>query len=257
MRSRARTTGSASVSSKLSNSTHFFFEPDQLDRDICTFGREESDHILKSFRLYIGDMLLATDGCGNLYNMQIAAYENKLVKARTVKVSRNVNELPVAITVGFGLPQQSKADQIFDQCTQLGVTGFIPIISKNSPSKLTPEKSRERIKRWRKVVISSMKQSLRTVLPDISEPVDIEDTVALFGMYDLILLGSLKGPSFQAEMTKSAKKMLLLTGPEEGFSRIEEDTLIRAGAKPVLLGDRRLRAELAPIVLATLAGLGR
>lgn len=245
-------TGSAAVSSKLSNSTHFYFEPDQLEGEICTFGREESDHILKVFRLYIGDMLLATDGCANLYSMQIAAYENKVVKARVVKVSRHINELPFEVTVGFGLPQRSKADQIFDQCTQLGVTAFLPIISKNSPSKLTKEKSRERIERWRKVVISSMKQSLRTVLPDISEPVDIEDAVALFGMFDLILLGSLKGPSFQTEIATSAKTMLLLTGPEEGFSRIEEDTLIRAGAKPVLLGDRRLRAELAPVVLAAL-----
>lgn len=245
-------TGSAAVSSKLSNSTHFYFESDQLEGEICTFGREESDHILKAFRLYIGDMLLATDGCANLYSMQIAAYENKVVKARVVKVSRHINELPFEVTVGFGLPQQSKADQIFDQCTQLGVTAFLPIIAKNSPSKLTKEKSRERIERWRKVTISSMKQSLRTVLPAIAEPVEISEVSALFESYDLILLGSLKGILFRSEIAAGGKKILLLTGPEEGFSRIEEDSLTRAGAKPVLLGDRRLRAELAPVVLATL-----
>lgn len=240
------------MSSKLSNNTHFYFEPDQLEGDVCTFGREESDHILKVFRLYIGDLLLATDGCANLYSMQIAAYENKVVKARVVKVSRHINEIPYSVTVGFGLPQQSKADQIFDQCTQLGVSAFLPILSKNSPSKLTREKSRERIERWRKVVISSMKQSLRTVLPAISEPIDIGDAAREYENYDLILLGSLKGAKFDPEIAAAAKKILLLTGPEEGFSRIEEDTMIRAGAKPVSLGDRRLRAELAPVVLATL-----
>jgi 16S rRNA (uracil1498-N3)-methyltransferase len=250
-------TGSAAVSSKLSQSTHFYFEPDQLEGDTCQFGREESDHILKAFRLYIGDMLLATDGCGNLYSMQIAAYENKHVRARVVKVSRRINELPFELTVGFGVPQQSKADQIIDQCTQLGATAFLPILSKNSPGKLTREKSRERVERWRKVAISSMKQSLRSALPAIQEPADVEEAVATFGKFEAILIGSLKGAMFNPEITASSKRILLLTGPEEGFSRIEEDTFIRAGARPVLLGERRLRAELAPIVLATLVGLGR
>ncbi len=240
------------MSSKLSHSTHFYFEPDQLTGDTCQFGREESDHILKAFRLYIGDMLVATDGCSNLYSMQIAAYENKRVQARVVKVSRHINELPFEVTVGFGLPQQSKADQIIDQCTQLGAAAFLPILSKNSPGKLTREKSRERVERWRKVAISSMKQSLRSFLPAILEPVDIEESIGLFERYEIVLIGSLKGVAIRSEMTAAAKKILLLTGPEEGFSRIEEDTFIRAGARPVLLGDRRLRAELAPVVLTTL-----
>ena len=242
------------MSSKLSQSTHFYFEPDQLDGDTCTFGREESDHILKSFRLYIGDMLLATDGCSNLYSMQIAAYEDKRVRARVVKVSRHVNELTFEITVGFGLPQPAKADQIVDQCTQLGATAFLPIISKNSPSKLTTEKSRERVNRWNKVAVSSMKQSLRCVLPIVHEPLDLEDTTTRLGQYDSVILGSLKGVVFRPEFVNTAKKILVISGPEEGFSRIEEDTLIRGGARPVLLGDRRLRAELAPVILTTLAG---
>jgi 16S rRNA (uracil1498-N3)-methyltransferase len=242
------------VSSKLSQSTHFYFEPDQLDGDTCSFGREESDHILKSFRLYIGDLLLATDGKSNLYNMQIVAYEDKHVRARVVKVSRHINELPFELAVGFGMPQPAKADQIVDQCTQLGATAFLPIISKNSPSKLTREKSRERVQRWHKVAVSSMKQSLRCVLPEVYEPADIEATTSRFSTYDAIILGSLKGVVFRPEFVNSAKKILVLSGPEEGFSRIEEDSLIRAGARPVLLGDRRLRAELAPVVLAALAG---
>lgn len=242
------------MSSKPKGVTHFYLPSDQLQGDIGIFSREESDHILKSFRLYVGDMLHATDGNGNLYTMQIAGYENKLVNAKVVKISRLINELPYDVTIGFGIPQQSKADQIIDQCTQLGVHAFVPIISKNSPSKTNAEKSKERVNRWRKIAVAAMKQSLRTVLPDIAEPLDIEDFVTSFGKHDLVIVGSLKGNPFQNETAKSAKKILAISGPEEGFSRIEEDTMIRAGAKPVLLGDRRLRAELAPVVLATLLG---
>lgn len=238
------------MSSKHSAATHFYFEPRQLDGDTCLFSREESDHILKSYRLYIGDRIAATDGCGRLYQMKLTAFENRLVRAQVISSAERINELPVAITIAFGLPQQTKADQIIDQCTQLGAAAFAPLLAKNSPGKLTGEKAQARLERWRKVAISSMKQSLRTVLPEINAPRDLADLAGTIGSYDAALVGSLKGRPLGSEMLPSAaKKILLLTGPEEGFSRIEEDTLIRAGAMPVLLGERRLRAELAPVAL--------
>ncbi len=238
------------MSSKHSAATHFYFEPRQIDGDTCLFSREESDHILKSFRLYIGDRIAATDGCGRLYQMRLSAFENRLVRAQVISTAERVNELPVAITIGFGLPQQAKADQIIDQCTQLGAAAFVPIVAKNSPGKLTGEKAQARLERWRKVAISSMKQSLRTVLPDIAVPSDVAVVADTIGSYDAAIVGSLKGKVLsRGLLPAAAKKILLLTGPEEGFSRIEEDTLIRAGAAPVLLGERRLRAELAPVAL--------
>ncbi len=240
------------MSSKLSRATHFYFEPQQLQGEVCTFSREESDHILKSFRLYIGDTIYATDGRGSLYHMQLEAFEQRLVRARVLKKSERENELVQRITVGFGLPLQSKADQIIDQCTQLGAAAFLPLLSKNSPGKMSSEKAAARSERWRSVAISSLKQSLRTVLPEILPPLEIEALKDSLGNYDVVLLGSLKGkPLCRETFTSSIQNILLLTGPEEGFSRIEEDTLIRAGAIPVLLGPRRLRAELAPVVLLT------
>lgn len=237
------------MSSKHSAATHFYFEPRQLDGDTCLFSREESDHILKSFRLYIGDRINATDGCGRLYQMKLTAFENRLVRAQVISAADRVNELPIAITIGFGLPQPAKADQIIDQCTQLGAAAFVPVMAKNSPGKLAGEKAQLRLERWRKVAISSMKQSLRTVLPEIAAPRDVADLVETISGYDAAIVGSLKGGALSREGVPAAKKILLLTGPEEGFSRIEEDTLIRAGAVPVRMGERRLRAELAPVVL--------
>ncbi len=182
--------------------------------------------------------------------MKLTAFENRLVRAQVISSAERVNELPVAITIGFGMPQPTKADQIIDQCTQLGAAAFVPILAKNSPGKLTGEKAQVRLERWRKVAISSMKQSLRTVLPEINAPRDVADLAGTIGSYDAAIIGSLKGTALSGEvLPAAANKILLLTGPEEGFSRIEEDTLIRAGATPVLLGERRLRAELAPVVL--------
>ena len=241
------------MSPKQSNVVHFFIKPDAVEGTTATFSREESDHILKTYRLYIGDAILATDGIGNLYQMQLSAYENRQVRATIAKTSRFIGELPFKITVAFGIPQLSKADQIIDQCTQLGVTAFVPLLCKNSKSKLSADKSKARVRRWQKVAVSAVKQSLRSVVPEIINPVEIGEFVEKIPEYDFSLVGSLRGESVSGlEAVAADISVLLLTGPEEGFSRIEEDKLIRAGAKPISLGDRRLRAELAPVVITSL-----
>ncbi len=241
------------MSRKQSSVVHFYIEPGSISGNSALFTREESDHILKTFRLYIGDTFLATDGCGNLYQMELTAFEDRCVLAAIKGRRSQVGELAAKITVGFGIPQLAKGDQIIDQCTQLGASAFLPILSKNSKTKLTGEKAAARTSRWQNVAISAVKQSLRTVLPEILPPGDLVSVVDELGRYDGVYIGSMRGKALaEVEATKTAGSILLLTGPEEGFSRIEEDKLIRAGAIPVSLGSRRMRAELAAVVMLTL-----
>jgi 16S rRNA (uracil1498-N3)-methyltransferase len=242
------------VSPKRSHVTHFFVEPDQIENNRCAFTREESDHIFRTLRLAPGDLIKVTDGIGNLYDVMLGLSAGRAgTSAEIVKVSRWANEIAVGITVAFGLTLQGKADDIIEQCTQLGVRAFVPLLTAKSLARLDEDKARTRIERWRKVAISAVKQSQRSYLPTISSPCDIRRLAASYGDYDLVLIGSLQGKRLEYdEQLAAAKSILLITGPEQGFTLDEETTLIDAGAKPILLGERRLRAELAPIVLATL-----
>jgi 16S rRNA (uracil1498-N3)-methyltransferase len=242
------------VSSKRSHVTHFFVEPDQIENNRCTFTREESDHIFRTLRLAPGDLIKVTDGIGNLYDVMLGPSAGRVgTSSEIVKVWRWGNEIGVQITVAFGLTLQGKADDIIEQCTQLGVRAFVPLLTAKTLARLDEDKARTRIERWRKVAISAIKQSLRSYLPTISPPCDIRQLAASYGDYDLVLIGSLQGKRLENdEQLAAAKSILLITGPEQGFTLEEETILTDAGAKPVLVGERRLRAELAPIVLTTL-----
>ena len=241
------------MSSKRSHVTHFFVEPDQIENNRCAFTREESDHIFRTLRLAPGDLIKVTDGIGNLYDVMLGVRGRAGTSAEIVKVSRWGNEIAVEITVAFGLTLQGKADDIIEQCTQLGVRAFVPLLTAKTLARLDEDKARTRIERWRKVAISAVKQSQRSYLPTISSPCDIRRLATSYGDYDLVLIGSLQGKRLEYdEQLADAKSILLITGPEQGFTLEEETTLTDAGARPVLLGDRRLRAELAPIVLTTL-----
>lgn len=241
------------MSPKRSHVTHFFVEPDQIENNRCAFTREESEHIFRTLRLAPGDLIKVTDGIGNLYDVMLGVPGRVGTSAEIVKVSRWGNEIAFEITVAFGLTLQGKADDIIEQCTQLGVRAFVPLLTAKSLARLDEDKARTRIERWRKVAISAIKQSQRSYLPTISSPCDIRRLATSLGDYDLVLIGSLQGKRLECdERLAAAKSILLITGPEQGFALEEETTLIDAGAKPVLVGERRLRAELAPIVLTTL-----
>jgi 16S rRNA (uracil1498-N3)-methyltransferase len=241
------------VSSKRSHVTHFFVEPDQIENNRCTFTRDESEHIFRTLRLTPGDLIKVTDGIGNRYDVILGVRGRVATSSEIVKVSRWSNEIAVEITVAFGLTLQGKADDIIEQCTQLGVRAFIPLLTATTLTRLDEDKARARIERWRKVAISAIKQSLRCFLPTIASPCEVRRLAASFGDYDLVLIGSLQGKRLEYdEQLTAAKSILLITGPEQGFTLEEETILTDAGAKPVLIGERRLRAELAPIVVTTL-----
>lgn len=242
------------MSSKRSHVTHFFVEPDQIENNRCSFTHEESDHIFRTLRLVQGDLIKVTDGIGNLYDVMLGLSAGRGgSSAEIVKVSRWSNEIAVEVTVAFGLTMQGKADDIIEQCTQLGVRAFVPLLTDRTLARLDGDKARTRIERWRKVAISAVKQSQRSYLPTISSPCDVRRLAASCGDYDLVLIGSLQGRRLEFdERIATAKSILLITGPEQGFTPEEETALTDAGGKQILLGERRLRAELAPIVLTTM-----
>jgi 16S rRNA (uracil1498-N3)-methyltransferase len=241
------------VSPKRSHVTHFFVEADQIENNRCTFTREESDHIFRTLRLTPGDLIRVTDGIGNLYDVMLGVPGRTGSSAEIVKVSRWGNEMAIEVTVAFGLTLQGKADDIIEQCTQLGVRAFVPLLTAKTLARLDEDKARTRIERWRKVAISAVKQSQRCYLPTISSPCDVQQLAASLCSYDLALIGSSQGKRLEYDDgLATAKSILLITGPEQGFTLEEETALTDAGAKPVVLGERRLRAELAPVVLTTL-----
>ena len=94
-----------------------------------------------------------------------------------------------------------------------------------------------------------MKQSGRCVLPDVREPVQLEEFLSSAGAGDLKMI-----PHEKAELPLSARTTpgdgpaVVCIGPEGGFSDQEIARAREAGFLPVSLGARRLRTETAALV---------
>lgn len=232
--------------------THFYLEPDNIKGDTCRFSREESNHLAKALRREEGSEVLATDGRGTIYTVRLAKIIDRRVQGRIVSAEPGLNELPFAVSFAFGMQTMGKNEQVIDQLTQLGVNEIIPLTCRRSAVTLSQSRVSGKLERWQRVAVAAMKQSLRAVLPGIREPQSATQLLEILPGYDLVFIGSLGagGKSGSVDI-QSGMRILLISGPEEGLSEDEETALISAGARPVRLGARRLRAELAPIVLMT------
>jgi len=144
----------------------------------------------------------------------------------------------------------STFDEIVEKSTQIGVSEIVPVISKRSFQKLSVIK--EKIGRWERVALGSLKQCGRHQPLKISQPVSLEDLPTEGDFLNLF--------PFERERSQTVLEVLkgktkpggvnILIGPEGGFSEEEFLTLKEKGFIPVSLGNFVLKSETAATVAA-------
>lgn len=158
------------------------------------------------------------------------------------------NELDKKIIVAFSLVNENKTDLILQKCTEIGVYSFIPLITNRSKIKVN-DKFNKKIERWNKICKEAAEQSHRNIVPKVSNVKSINDLEKID--YDLKLLCSTKEKekSLKNCLQNSTKydTIIIVIGPEGGFSDIEESFLNKIGFISVSLGASILRVETAPI----------
>lgn len=224
----------------------FFVRPEDVAEGFLTLKDDEAWHILKSKRKQIGNDIRAVDGQGNGYHGVIhALYKDRIVVAITHRDWRQ-NEPEIQLTLALGLIKGDRFDWVVEKGTEIGVSRFIPVLSDFTVAVSA------RLPRWRNVAIAAMKQSGRSVLPEILAPMPFSDLIALPFDRKLLVHPLPTGENASAWLEKARPRtVLLVVGPEGGFSDSE---LARAKGEfaTLALGQRRLRSETAAVVASTL-----
>jgi len=228
----------------------FYFPPDSLHEGSIVFSAEESQHMVKSLRLGVGDRVRATDGAGRFYDSAIEHAAAARVRARVLKVTEAKACAP-AVTVFQGVVRAQRMDLLVEKAVELGSAGLVPIECERCLRRVAAP----RLARWRRIAREAMKQSLRAHLPAISEPRSLREAAAVLGGFDLVLVAceASGGKPLREIITPGLARVALWVGPEGGFTEEEMDQLAAAGGVAFTLGPHRLRSETA--ALATLAAL--
>lgn len=236
---------------------YFFIEPRALKKPFAVIEGSEARHIKNVLRLKPGDKIRVFDGEGFEYDASVHGFTAGRVELKIGRRFPGAKEPPVQIAVAQALLKEKKMDRLLRHLCELGLTRWIPFISKRSVSRPDEKRSSARAQRWHKIVKESCKQCQRSKLPEISKTMTFEDLLDHSSSYNLqIVFYENEAAKLKSLVTLDSisppRKILLILGPEGGFSQQEIEKARAAGCIVAGLGSRILRAETAAIAACTL-----
>lgn len=235
--------------------TFFYTTPDHVAASSLTLVGEEAKHATAVCRLAKGSQMTVTDGVGNAYDCEIIRVSRGVVHANVIRTHRRLGEPYATVTLAIGVGKPATVDWIVEKAVELGVSAIVPVRCAGSLVGLDDAATaKRRVSRWQRLALGAMKQSMRSVLPEVNDVVSLTDAEALIDQHQKTFLADPEGGplAVAGQSTMHITKSLLFVGPETGFTDDERSRLIDAGAAPFSLGARRLRAETAAIVALTL-----
>jgi 16S rRNA (uracil1498-N3)-methyltransferase len=132
------------------------------------------------------------------------------------------------------------------------VSELVPLLARHSVPRWSPAQAAARAERWQRIADAAAEQCERSIPMHVLPPRPCDELVSLPST--TLLLHERKGESLRALATHdpAAREIGLLLGPEGGWDDDEVAVLRTAGALPIHLGPRILRAETASIAAITL-----
>lgn len=228
---------------KYLSNIELFYSPDGRNAEGLVFLKdEEFKHCIKVMRHSVGEDIHIADGKGQIFLSNIEEVKEDSLTASVKKVLKYKNEYP---NIFFCIPRLKNSDRFefaLEKCTELGITNFIIFDSERAIHKSN------KIERWQKIVLSAMKQSLRSYLPDIIVINSLKEIYKLEG--NKIIFEQNSEEEFFGIKINVGEKYYFIFGPEGGFTNEELELFDKNNFYS--LAENRLRTETAVIKCASL-----
>jgi 16S rRNA (uracil1498-N3)-methyltransferase len=214
---------------------------------------EEAAHLVRVLRLGPGAAIRVFDGRG-LERLAVVTRTTKTVaEIRAGDVVVPAPEPRHAVTLGQALLKADKFDDVVRDATMLGVCSIRPLWTAQTDVPVAAVRDSGRVDRWHRVAVASVKQCGRAVVPTVEPVADLAACLAADSSSVRVMLAepsladaAVIGP--EKLLVPDGASVLVLVGPEGGWTVDEVKTAVAAGCRLVTLGHRTLRADAAPIV---------
>jgi 16S rRNA (uracil1498-N3)-methyltransferase len=199
----------------------------------------EANH-LRVLRAKIGNSLTVFNGAGFEANGIILEVTDLQITVQLEPATPSNLEPPQPITLAIALLKADKLSDVVRAATELGISSIQLLITQHSEVK---EIGTQKLERLRRIATEAAKQCQRNVIPNILEPIRLQDLSA-----PAIVAHPHSSLLPREAMTWDAP-FTIISGPEGGFSSSEIALLENKGIVRVSLGKRILRAETAALAL--------
>lgn len=221
-------------------------QPFRFDRGLAKRLRMREVNATEAFTL--------RDVSGAWFRASVKEYDAKGGLAVAYERMNRSPEPAIDLTLACAVLARQRMHLVVQKATELGVRRIVPLLTDHSVPADAVE--REQAHAWAGHVARAARQCRRSSLPHLLAPTALDGLLAspLFASTDLRLFLDDRGDPAPASAGSRSeppdnppRRVLLVVGPEGGFSDAERQRLA-AVARPWVLGGRVLRAETAVLV---------
>ena len=228
----------------------FFVEGVRATGERVTIGGADARKIVTVLRLKDGDAIELVDSAGTRFDARLRVDDTE-VSAALLAAHVNEKAGSRSIDVAQAVPKGQKMDFVVEKATELGARAIVPFTSERSVAHAS---GTTKVDRWRRLARTAAQQCGRSLVPAIDGVRSYDELLARFAQYDTVLFPwevALAQPLRETlpPLLEGAAKVLVVIGPEGGFSHAEADMAADRGAHLLWLGPRILRTETAAMVL--------
>ena len=148
-----------------------FYLPDAQIGTI-SFPEEESKHIVKVLRMKEGDGFCVTDGNGSLYDAELIDAHPKRAMANlsNQRAGYDIRDFKVSIAIA-PTKLNERTEWFLEKATEIGIDEVKLFSSYHSERRVA------NVERFKKIVVSAMKQSVKSKMPLVEEMVSFDKLV--------------------------------------------------------------------------------
>ena len=231
----------------------FYLPPESWTAGAALTG-DEARHLSQVLRIKPGEMLTVFDGKGRRAQAQVMNVSRDRVPLKLGEASPTVVPRP-PITLAQAIPKGKNMDLIVQKAVELGVAAIQPLVTKNT----VVQPGEGKAEKWRRTALEACKQCGQDTLPEIAEPLTLEQWLARSETPGpgLRIIASLTPEAVHLKnilrINSDPMSVTLLIGPEGDFSPEETAVALDQGFLAASLGDIVLRVETASIYCVSVA----
>ena len=231
---------------------HFFINSKDIDDKIITISDESNyQHIVKSLRSTVGESLLLIDENEIEYKTEIKYISKDSIKVEIIDSYKSNRKLKYNLYLAQSPLRSDAQITIMEKATELGVAGIYPIYTDNCVLKKNVIENK--IEKWQNTMYAASKQCERANIP-ICFPLSSLDEVVRCRKFNKIIALCERDTEktlkeyLKENQIKEKEDVLVIIGPEGGFSDKEFGYFKTRSIPRLSLGDLILKAETAVIV---------
>jgi len=238
-------------------SKRFFIKTRPGRSSFVLLGGEEHHHLTRVVRIREGDEVHLFDGDGTAYAARVVGIEKGRTRLFILDKDKRRKPGP-PLTLAPALIRSHKMDLVLQKAAELGVDRVLPVITRRTVIRLEGG-GEKKLVRWRRIVREAAKQSGNPFLPQVYPPAGLAAFLEEREEEKKLFLSEREGIPLRDILVRGLEEkggmpssVVLLVGPEGGWTEEEEKAIMEGNFEAVTLGRTILRSETAAIAAAAM-----